>query len=90
MAWSFPDNTKTSYPSARLAHTATLDRSGQSIFYIGGLKEDDGNKLVSAPMNEILEYHIGNNTWTTHRSPSNSTIPSPRRLHTATQSKCEM
>ncbi|KAI9346685.1 hypothetical protein BD770DRAFT_396186 [Pilaira anomala] len=85
MAWSFPDNTKTSYPPARLAHTATLDRSGQSIFYIGGLKENDENKLVSVPMNEILEYHIGNNTWTIHHSPSNSTIPSPRRLHTATQ-----
>ncbi|GAA5804213.1 hypothetical protein HPULCUR_009700 [Helicostylum pulchrum] len=86
MAWSFPDSTKTSYPRARIAHTATLGRSGQSIFYIGGLEVNDSGMLSSVSMGQIHEYHIANNTWTTHQSPSNSTIPSPRRLHTATQS----
>ncbi|KAI9255862.1 hypothetical protein EDC94DRAFT_617002 [Helicostylum pulchrum] len=85
MAWSFPDSTKTSYPRARIAHTATLGRSGQSIFYIGGLEVNDSGMLSSVSMGQIHEYHIANNTWTTHQSPSNSTIPSPRRLHTATQ-----
>ncbi|KAI8091628.1 hypothetical protein BDF21DRAFT_409805 [Thamnidium elegans] len=85
MAWSFPDSTNTSYPRARIAHTATLGNSGQSIFYIGGLEVNDSDMLSSVSMGEILEYHIANNTWITHQSPSNSTIPSPRRLHTATQ-----
>ncbi|GAN03191.1 hypothetical protein MAM1_0035c02642 [Mucor ambiguus] len=91
LAWSFPDNdTKTSFhhtsaPSPRLAHTATLSASGQSIYYIGGLQVDDsGTSLSGAPMNEILEYNITSGNWTTHTSPANTTIPAPRRLHTAT------
>lgn len=94
MAWSFPDSTKTSlHPSfvhARLAHTATLARSGNSIFYIGGLQADDNDQLTAAPMNEIFEYNIVNNTWLMHTSPVNNTIPSPRRLHSATQSNIKL
>lgn len=95
LAWSFPDNdTKTSshhtsVPNPRLAHTATLGASGQSIYYIGGLQVDDGGTgLSGAPMNEILEYNITSGNWTTHTSPANTTIPAPRRLHTASLSKC--
>ncbi|CAO0793851.1 unnamed protein product [Mucor circinelloides] len=91
LAWSFPDNdTKTSsqhtsIPNPRLAHTATLSASGQSIYYIGGLQVDDsGTGLSGAPMNKILEYNITSGNWTIHTSPTNTTIPAPRRLHTAT------
>lgn len=94
LAWSFPDNdTKTSsqqtttIPNPRLAHTATLSASGQSIYYIGGLQVDDsGTSLSGAPMNQILEYNITSGNWTTHTSPINTTIPAPRRLHSATLS----
>ena len=92
LVWSFPDNdTKTSsqqsttIPNPRLAHTATLSASGQSIYYIGGLQVDDsGAGLSGAPMNQILEYNITSGNWTTHTSPTNTTIPAPRRLHSAT------
>lgn len=95
LVWSFPDNdTKTSsqqsttIPNPRLAHTATLSASGQSIYYIGGLQVDDsGAGLSGAPMNQILEYNITSGNWTTHTSPTNTTIPAPRRLHSATLSK---
>lgn len=90
MAWTLPDNgtsssSRPSFVRPRLAHTATLTKSGQSIYYIGGLQVSESEVLSSAPMNEILEYHIANNTWIMHKSPENTTIPSPRRLHTATQ-----
>ncbi|KAI8967644.1 hypothetical protein BDF20DRAFT_928072 [Mycotypha africana] len=68
----------------RLAHTATLnEKTDQSIYYIGGL-QNDGEHLLPSPMNEILEYQIQNDRWITHRSPLNTTVPSSRRLHTAT------
>ncbi|KAI8091120.1 uncharacterized protein B0P05DRAFT_504740 [Gilbertella persicaria] len=89
LSWSFPDkNTKTSsnptFLLPRLAHSATLARSGDSIYYIGGLQLNQDNVLNYAPMNEILQYNITNHTWTLHTSPPNTTIPSPRRLHSAT------
>lgn len=90
MAWSLPDSTNASlHPSfvrARIAHTESLAQSGNSIFYIGGLQADENNQLTAAPMNEILEYNIANNSWVLQKSPVNSTIPSSRRLHSATQS----
>jgi hypothetical protein len=45
---------------------------------------DASNQLSSASMGEIFEYNIANSTWTMHKTPVNGTIPSPRRLHTAT------
>lgn len=90
MTWSFPDSTNTSlqpsFVRARIAHTETLGRSGESIFYIGGLQSDDNDQLIAASMSEILEYNIANNTWFLRKSPVNSTVPSSRRLHSATQS----
>lgn len=87
MAWTFPNNASSppSFVRPRLAHTATLTKSGQSIYYIGGIQVSESEGLSAAPMNEILEYHIANNTWIMHKSPTNTTIPSPRRLHSATQ-----
>ncbi|KAG2205547.1 hypothetical protein INT47_005922 [Mucor saturninus] len=89
LTWSFPDSTNTSlqpsFVRARIAHTETLGRSGKSIFYIGGLQSDDNDQLIAASMSEILEYNIANNTWFLRKSPVNSTVPSSRRLHSATQ-----
>lgn len=92
MTWTHPDDNKTAlndptFLHPRIEHTATLTRSGNSIVYIGGLQTNENNQISSASMGEILEYNITNSTWVMHKSPVNSTIPSPRRLHTATLSK---
>lgn len=90
MAWSLPENETTLSQSShilpRLEHTATLSPSGDTMTFIGGLVVNESNQIVSASMGDTLVYNITNTTWTTHKSPANSTIPSPRRLHSATQS----
>jgi hypothetical protein len=91
MAWKKPDNESTlnqlTFLHPRIEHTATLTQSGDSIIYIGGLAVNENGQISSASMGETLVYNITNSTWTMHKSPVNSTIPSPRRLHTATLSK---
>lgn len=89
MAWSLPENQTTlsqsSHIRPRLEHTATLSPSGDTMVFIGGLEVNESNQIASASMADILVYNITNTTWTMHKSPANSTIPSPRRLHSATQ-----
>ncbi|KAI8331073.1 hypothetical protein EDC96DRAFT_527656 [Choanephora cucurbitarum] len=85
LTWSLPTNiTKSSSLSPRIAHTATLSKSGDVIYFIGGLQVSNGYQLSYAPMNDILQFNITNQTWSLHHSPGNTTIPSPRRLHSAT------
>ncbi|KAG1454177.1 hypothetical protein G6F55_007747 [Rhizopus delemar] len=82
-SWAFPNNNTPSFVRPRVEHTATLTHSGNSIYFIGGLEINEDGTIVPAPMNEILEYNVINSTWTLLNT-KNSTVPSSRRLHSAT------
>ncbi|CEP19100.1 hypothetical protein [Parasitella parasitica] len=74
----------------RFGHTATLDKEGINIFYIGGRIRT--NKVANdtqptsyyniIPMNEILTYNTFDATWNLRNSPSAPTMSS-RYMHTA-------
>ncbi|CAO3703379.1 unnamed protein product [Rhizopus stolonifer] len=89
LTWTFPNNQTTStqeipsFVRPRLEHTSTLTRSGNSIYFIGGLEIAENNTIQPASMSEILEYNVINSTWSLLKT-NTSLVPSTRRLHSAT------
>lgn len=78
----------------RRGHSAALGADGHTIYYFGGLKGTSVQRPLDnsyfgfndISMDEILVFDIHNLTWM-KRTNNGSITPSPRYLHTTTQSK---
>jgi hypothetical protein len=84
--------TSSSPPGSPLyGHTATLDKDGTSIYYIGGRNViyDSTKKIYNHPfvsMGSILVFHTETTTWET-KNVGGSVIPQSRTSHSATLCK---
>ncbi|KAI9475928.1 MAG: hypothetical protein EXX96DRAFT_575165 [Benjaminiella poitrasii] len=94
-AWTLCTASLPSGTSTRFGHTATLDKDGINILYIGGRIRTTPNntQIISMnqrtipsyyiiPMTEILTYNTVEATWSLRISPSTPTM-SNRYMHTA-------
>lgn len=81
----------------RRGHSAALGADGYTIYYFGGLKGTSERRPLDnsyfgfndISMDEILVFDTHNLTWT-KRTSNGSITPSPRYLHTTTQSKFDI
>ncbi|KAL7314378.1 hypothetical protein PS15m_005956 [Mucor circinelloides] len=97
-AWSICPGVLPLGTFTRFGHTATLDKDGINIFYIGGrIRTSDNSTVIDSinsnstrvvpyynliPMNDILTYNTLDATWNLRQSPSAPTMSS-RYMHTA-------